>query len=111
MLMHPEAQTKIQEELDESVGRGNAPTSSAVQSMQYLNAAWKESLRLNPPLPTSESSRVAQISRLIENTGVPHFSTSEDVWKDRVIPQGTMVLCNIGSVRSFWFDEVPKCWL
>jgi len=66
MLMHPEAQRKIQDELDEIVGRGNAPTSSAVQSMQYLDAAWKESLRLNPPIPTSESSRVARASRLIE---------------------------------------------
>jgi cytochrome P450 len=107
--MHPEAQRKIQDELDEIVGRGNAPTSSAVQSMQYLNAAWKESLRLNPPIPTSESSRVARASRLIENTGVPHISTSDDLWKGRVIPQGTMILCNIGSVHSSCFDEGPTC--
>lgn len=54
MLTHPEIQHKIQEELDEVVGRGNIPTVASVQSLVYLNAAWKESLRLHPPFPTSK---------------------------------------------------------
>jgi hypothetical protein len=55
MVMHPKVQRKIQAELDEVFGDRNPPTTSAVLSMTYLSAAWRENLRLNPPIPTSKS--------------------------------------------------------
>jgi hypothetical protein len=96
MLMHPEVQRKIQAELDEVFGGRNPPTTSAVLSMTYLSAAWKESLRLNPPIPTSKSHSLYMTEGAYStNAGIPHVTTGVDSWKGRIIPKQTLVLCNI----------------
>jgi cytochrome P450 len=52
MIMFPEVQKRIQKELDDVIGRDNSPNVAGVQSCSLLQAAWKESLRFAPPIPT-----------------------------------------------------------
>jgi hypothetical protein len=80
MVLRPDIQRKIQRELDESIGRGRLPTTAEAQNLSYLQAVWKESLRLDPPVPL----------------GVPHVAAENDSWNGYFIPKGTMVNCNIG---------------
>ncbi|KIM31145.1 hypothetical protein M408DRAFT_21236 [Serendipita vermifera MAFF 305830] len=89
MLMFPDVQKKVQKELDDVIGRGNAPNMASIQTAKYLKAAWEESLRLLPPFPTS----------------VPHISLSEDHWKGVYIPQGTWILSNFS-----WMLRDPRIW-
>lgn len=51
MAAHPEVQKKVQKELDEAIGRGNAPTVNDCLQLPYLEATWKESIRMTPPGP------------------------------------------------------------
>lgn len=94
MLLYPDVQSKIQHELDEFVGCGNTPRPSVAQSLRYLDAAWRESMRLNPPFPTGKS---AMINRQCADDpkGVPRVSTTSDIWKGRYLPERTMIICNI----------------
>jgi hypothetical protein len=55
MLIFPEVQKKIQWELDDLIGRGNTPNMAGIQDAKYLRAAWLESLRVLPALPTGMS--------------------------------------------------------
>ncbi|KAG8833049.1 hypothetical protein FRC17_000115 [Serendipita sp. 399] len=89
MLTHPEVQKKIHEELDRVVGKGNRPTAADIPSLKYLDAAWKETLRLISPIPT----------------GVPHVNASDDVWKGVFLPKGTIIVPNI----SFMLRD-PRLW-
>jgi cytochrome P450 len=50
LVLFPEVQQKIQDEIDERVGMGQAPSMTEMEEMSYLNTAWKESMRLNPPV-------------------------------------------------------------
>ena len=52
MLMFPGIQKKIQQELDDLIGRGNTPNMAGIQDAKYLRSAWLESLRVLPALPT-----------------------------------------------------------
>lgn len=51
MATHPLIQRKVQEELDETSGRGHIPSIDDCLGMKYLEATWKESLRMAPPVP------------------------------------------------------------
>lgn len=63
MLMNPGEQKKIQKELDTNIGRSRTPNMKEVLSLRYLNAAWRESLRMMPPVPLGESPRATAIWR------------------------------------------------
>jgi cytochrome P450 len=80
MFMNPHEQIKIQEELDTNIGRSRTPNMKEIVSLRYLNAAWRESLRMMPPIPL----------------GVPHLNTVEDTYKGYYIPKGTLIQQNIG---------------
>jgi cytochrome P450 len=53
MVLYPEVQRKVHEELDEIIGRGRIPTMSDVSAgnLVYLRATWNESLRNTPTVP------------------------------------------------------------
>jgi len=57
MLRFPEVQKKIQRESDDLTGRGNTPNMAGIRDAKYLRAAWLESLRVLPALPTGMSRR------------------------------------------------------
>lgn len=54
MVSHPEKQKKCQEELDAVVGRARMPTLADQESLPYIRATAKESLRWRPPGPLGE---------------------------------------------------------
>lgn len=51
MVTHPDVQHKIQAELDEVLGQNRLPTPTQSQQLEYLQAVWRESMRLDPPAP------------------------------------------------------------
>ncbi|KIM24700.1 hypothetical protein M408DRAFT_331669 [Serendipita vermifera MAFF 305830] len=89
MAMHPECQKLVHKELDELVGKGVVPSFAEIQQLPYLNAVWKEGLRLRPPVPL----------------GIPHVASEEDVWNGFYIPKGCLVHCNIGFMM-----RDPRIW-
>ncbi|KAG8810764.1 hypothetical protein FS842_003152 [Serendipita sp. 407] len=89
MLTYPEVQKKVHEELDQVAGKGVIPSVGDISSLKYLDAVWKETLRLIPPIPT----------------GVPHTNAVDDIWRGVLIPKGTVVVPNM----SFMLRD-PRLW-
>lgn len=71
MALYPGWQQKIQREMDDAVGHGNAPTIEEITGLKLFNAGWKESFRWNPPvplgLPTSVSRRAFETGIIFPN--------------------------------------------
>ncbi|GJE96472.1 cytochrome P450 [Phanerochaete sordida] len=82
MILHPEAQARVQEELDRVVGRDRLPELADREDLPYLEALIKELLRWHPIGPT----------------GVPHKSTADDWYNGFLIPAGALVIPNVWSM-------------
>ncbi|RDB27330.1 O-methylsterigmatocystin oxidoreductase [Hypsizygus marmoreus] len=80
---YPEAQAKVQEELDNVIGRERAPTFADQDSLPQLNAFVLETFRWRP----------------VTAGGFAHKATKDIIWKDYVIPKGTTVIGNVWSVN------------
>ncbi|KAH8114937.1 hypothetical protein DFH11DRAFT_1590566 [Phellopilus nigrolimitatus] len=48
-------------------------------SLPYIDCIYKEVFRINPPVPLS----------------LPHQSIKEDIYRDKVIPAGSMIVPNV----------------
>lgn len=82
MTVHPEVQRNAQEEIDRVIGTGRLPAFSDRDSLPYVEAVLKEALRMHPIGPM----------------GLPHVTTSDDVFEGYLIPKGAIILPNIWSV-------------
>ncbi|PVF96178.1 cytochrome P450 [Serendipita vermifera] len=80
MMMHPEIQKKLHDEMDDQIGGGRLPSMAEIERLQYFNTAWKESMRWTVTVPL----------------GIAHVSTEDDVWNGYYIPKGSIMQCNIG---------------
>ncbi len=85
MILHPEIQEKVHEELDEVIGKGIQPVIGDRVRTPYTEAVLLEVQRLGNILDRSVPHGVLADCRL--STG--HF-----------IPKDTLLLCNIGAVMS-----------
>lgn len=74
----PEIQRRAREELLSVIGTDRTPTFDDEQSLPYIRATVKEILRMRPAA----------------NVGSLHRTTAEVVYKDMVIPKGTIVTIN-----------------
>ncbi|KAE9396842.1 cytochrome P450 1 [Gymnopus androsaceus JB14] len=83
MILHPNAQAKGQEEIDRVIGRDRLPTFDDRQSLPYVEAIYREVLRLHPPLPQ----------------GVEHTSIEDDFYHGYHIPKGCSVTPNIWAMN------------
>lgn len=83
MCIHPEVQTKAQEEIDRVVGANRLPAFSDKESMPYISCIAWECLRWIPVLPL----------------GLSHLSTEDDEYKGYRIPKGTTVMPNVSYAR------------
>ncbi|WVZ16323.1 hypothetical protein V8G54_009305 [Vigna mungo] len=77
MVLHPEVQKRVQEELDAVVGGGSrALTEEDVAMTVYLPAVVKEVLRLHPPGPLLSWARLAITDTTIDGHHVPAGTTA-----------------------------------
>jgi len=83
MVLHPEVQAKGQEEIDRVIGRDRLPTFDDRQSLPYIEAIYREVLRLNPPLPH----------------GLEHSSIEDDFYLGYHIPKGCSVVPNVWAMN------------
>ncbi|KAJ8592289.1 cytochrome P450 [Rhizopogon salebrosus TDB-379] len=72
MLFYPEVQTKAHAEIDRIVGKDRLPDFDDRPALPYLDAILRETLRWHPVAPL----------------GVPHATTTNDVYKGYFIPKG-----------------------
>jgi len=77
MVCYPEVQKKAQRELD-NVLNGRLPEHSDISSLPYLSALVKEVFRWEPIVPL----------------GMPHQSTSDDLYRDYHIAANSVVIPN-----------------
>ncbi|KAJ7697080.1 cytochrome P450 [Mycena metata] len=80
MVLYPEVQSKIQEELDTVVGRSRLPTFADRDHLPYLQATVREVGRWHP-------------------VGVPHQSAADDWYEGYFIPKGTICIANIWALN------------
>lgn len=78
LAANPRVQNVAQEELIRVVGADRCPTFEDLQNLPYIRACVKEMLRINPILAP----------------GIRHFTDNDVVYKDFVIPKGTVLLAN-----------------
>ncbi|KAH7194512.1 cytochrome P450, partial [Fusarium oxysporum] len=83
MLLYPEIQRKAQDEIDKVVGK-RMPTMDDEQSLQYVRACMKETLRW---MPTTILG------------AVPHAVTQDDTYNGYLIPKGAGVLNNVWGIH------------
>ncbi|KAF9457428.1 cytochrome P450 [Collybia nuda] len=82
MAMYPEIQRRGQAEIDSVVGPNRLPSFQDRQSLPYINAMVKETMRW----------------QLVTPLGVGHMCSSDDEYDGYFIPKGTVVLGNIWSI-------------
>ncbi|EGO19060.1 hypothetical protein SERLADRAFT_453964 [Serpula lacrymans var. lacrymans S7.9] len=78
MVLHPRVQERAQLEIDSIVGTNRLPDFSDRPSLPYIDAIVRETLRWHPVAPL----------------GVPHATTSADVYEGYCIPKGATVIAN-----------------
>ncbi|KAF8839514.1 cytochrome P450 [Paxillus ammoniavirescens] len=72
---HPEAQARVQEEMDTVVGKDRTPTFEDWNQLPQLHAFISETLRWRPIVPL----------------GLPHRATKDIIWRGQCIPAGATV--------------------
>ncbi|KAJ3788994.1 cytochrome P450 2 Le.CYP2 [Lentinula aff. detonsa] len=84
MCLHPDIQTKAQEELDNVIGKDRLPTFEDRRHLPYVEAIYREVMRLYPPVPL----------------GFPHISMEDDFYRGYYIPKGgCAVVANIWAMN------------
>ncbi|KAJ4501089.1 cytochrome P450 [Lentinula lateritia] len=82
MLAKPEALKRAQEEIDSVVQSGEFPRFSDQERLPYVTAIVKETMRWKNVTPL----------------GIPHASTSEDLYRGYRIPAGSIMVPNIWAI-------------
>ncbi|KAJ8596623.1 CyP450 monooxygenase [Rhizopogon salebrosus TDB-379] len=78
MILFPEVQEKALAEIDSVVGTDRLPTFGDRDSLPYVEAIICETMRWHPPVPL----------------GIPHATTTEDVYQGFRIPKGAVIIFN-----------------
>ncbi|KAI0058839.1 cytochrome P450 [Artomyces pyxidatus] len=82
MITHPQVQERARLELDEVVGRDRLPSFDDRPRLPYISCIVKELLRWKAVSPL----------------GIPHCTTTDDIYQGMFIPKGTSVLANISAM-------------
>ncbi|XP_073442755.1 cytochrome P450 2D14-like isoform X3 [Dendrobates tinctorius] len=82
MILYPDVQSKVQEEIDRVIGRERKPTMGDVLQMPYTNAVIHEMQRYGDIVPLS----------------LPHMTYRDMEIKGFIIPKGTTIITNLSSV-------------
>ncbi|KAH7929834.1 cytochrome P450 [Leucogyrophana mollusca] len=79
MLLYPEVQARAQAEIDAVVDSASLPNFGDRPSLPYVDAVLREALRWHPTVPL----------------GIPHATSSDDVYEGHFIPKGSLVIANV----------------
>lgn len=93
ILNNPDIMKKVQEELDEVVGKNRCVEESDIPRLHYLNAVMKEVFRLHPAVPLL----------------IPYSPSSSCTLGGFSIPKGTKVFINVWAIHrepSVWKDAL-----
>nr|XP_033785237.1 cytochrome P450 2D15-like [Geotrypetes seraphini] len=89
MILHPDIQSKVHEEIDKVIGRDRRPVMGDQVDMPFTNAVIHETQRCGDVLPI----------------GLPHMTYRDAEIQGYFIPKGTTIFTNLSSVLK---DET--CW-
>ena len=76
LVLHPDVQSTVHEELDKVVGRSRAVEESDLASLVYSTAVIKEVLRMHPPGPLLAWSRLSIEDTTVDGCHVPAGTTA-----------------------------------
>ncbi|KAG2353180.1 cytochrome P450 [Suillus spraguei] len=82
MVLYPDVQKRAQAEIDSVVGRDRLPTFEDRESLPYIEAILRETFRWEPVVPL----------------GVPHATTSDDIYDGYFIPKGAIIAYNTWAI-------------
>ncbi|XP_053112400.1 cytochrome P450 2D17 isoform X2 [Hemicordylus capensis] len=82
MILHPNVQSKVQEEIDEVIGKYRSPQMEDQPNMPYTRAVIHEIQRFGDIVPT----------------GIPHMTYRDTELQGYFIPKGTTIITNLSSV-------------
>ncbi|KAG2120520.1 cytochrome P450 [Suillus discolor] len=82
MVLYPDVQKRAQAEIDSVVGRERLPTFEDRASLPYIDALVRETFRWQPIGPL----------------GIPHATSSDDIYEGYFIPKGTIITYNTWSI-------------
>ncbi|KAM6162200.1 cytochrome P450 2D16-like [Erethizon dorsatum] len=82
MILHPDVQRRVQQEIDEVIGQGRRPEMGDRAHMPFTNAVIHEVQRFADIVPM----------------GVPHMTSRDTEVQGFCIPKGTMLIVNLSSV-------------
>jgi cytochrome P450 len=103
MVLHPEAQRKAQEELDDVLGVGRAPNFEDRPNLPYIEALMTEvrERKVQQCSYARENFTSYQVLRWvpIAPIALPHAVAQDDYYGDYLIKKGTLVFGNS------WFVE------
>ncbi|KAL8162422.1 hypothetical protein V2J09_013911 [Rumex salicifolius] len=94
MVLHPDVQSTVHDELDKVVGRSRVVAESDLPSLPYLTAVIKETFRLHPPGPLLSWARLAVTDTLVDG---------------HLVPAGTTAMVNMYAIArnpEFWPDPL-----
>ena len=84
LVLHPDIQSSLRDEMDSVVGRGGLITDADVVKMPLLQAVVKETLRVHPPGPLLSWARLSTSDVQLSN--------------GMVVPEGTTAMVNMWSI-------------
>lgn len=99
-MLYPEVQRKAQAEIDSVLGRdGGLPDMQTRPKLPYLEAVFKEVLRIHPVTPLG-SLLFALCPCYDERpdqaiSGFPHASSEDDILNGYVVPKATVIMVNV----------------
>lgn len=83
MVKYPDVQAKAQAELDTVIGKGRLPAFEDENSLPYLMAIIKETLRWRPVVPIA----------------IPHLLIQDDIYRGYTLPANAIIVPNSWQVR------------
>uniref|UniRef100_A0A0B7BT25 Cytochrome P450 n=1 Tax=Arion vulgaris TaxID=1028688 RepID=A0A0B7BT25_9EUPU len=95
MIVHPDVQEKVYQEIKDKVGTDRAPTMQDKNQLTYLSAVINETQRLASIAPLS----------------VTHICSKEFTLRGYTLPKGTSIITNLDSVlhdKTTWGDDATS---
>ncbi|KAH7903642.1 cytochrome P450 [Hygrophoropsis aurantiaca] len=101
MILYPDVQRRAQKEIDSVIGENRLPVFEDRESLPFIEAIIRETLRWHPVLPL----------------GLAHATTNDDIYEGYFIPKGTTIIANVWAMSRNESkypnasEFIPERWL